>query len=69
MNREELKELAKTCAEFRKGIGKTQRQMADDLGVPVGNISHFENGRSSNLVYLLWYLQHGMKVGEDGKET
>lgn len=64
MNRNELKELAETCAEYRKSIGVSQSQVALDLGVSPKAISHFEKGRSSNALFLLWYIENGMGVEE-----
>ncbi len=64
MNREELKRLAGTCADFRRSIGVTQSEMAEDLGVTKQNVSHFENGRSTNLIYFCWYIMHGLEVSE-----
>lgn len=58
------KEIFKRCAEFRKQLGYTQKQVADELCYSVMNISKFENGKSRNLEILLWYLEKGMDLDD-----
>jgi DNA-binding XRE family transcriptional regulator len=62
MTREELKKLGTLCAEYRKRIGVTQTEVGKELGVSDKGVSHFENGRSTNLKYLCWYILHGLEV-------
>ncbi len=62
MTRDELKRLGALCAEFRKSIGVTQTELGKELGVSDKSVSHFENGRSTNLKYLCWYILNGLEV-------
>lgn len=55
------KKLGQRCAEYRRGLGVTQQQIADELDYTVYNVSAFENGRNRNSKILAWYLNHGMK--------
>lgn len=57
-------EISTLCKNYRKTIGKTQQQVADDLKMSVQNICDFENGRNRNLNILLWYTAHGMDLPE-----
>lgn len=57
-------EIGTLCKNHRKTIGKTQKQVADDLNMSVQNICDFENGRNRNLNILLWYTAHGMDLPE-----
>ncbi len=60
MNRIETARLGAICAKFRRSKKITQEQIADDLGCTVKAVSHFEHGRSTNMMFLLWYFAHGM---------
>ena len=53
----DLKKLGKNCAFIRKRLGYTQKQVADELGYSVENISAFENGRNDNGRIYDWYIQ------------
>lgn len=55
-------EIGKACQCYRKKIGKTQREVAEDTHYSVENISAFENGRTNNFRILLWYVAHGLNV-------
>lgn len=54
--------IGQKCAYFRKTLGISQQQVADDLGYCRTNITSFENGRNYNMTILLWYLKRGLKL-------
>lgn len=54
--------IGRKCANFRRLIGYSQQQVADELGYSRTNISMFENGRNYNMVILLWYLKRGLEL-------
>lgn len=54
--------IGRNCKKYREKIGYTQRQVADELGYSVENISAFENGRNSNMHIFSWYLKKGMEI-------
>lgn len=54
------------CKLFRISKGFTQKQIADDLGYSVENISAFECGRNNNYKILLWYVKHGFNMSNVG---
>lgn len=54
--------IGQKCANFRRLIGISQQQVADDLGYTRTNISMFENGKNYNMTILLWYLKRGLEL-------
>lgn len=62
-------EIGKACQRYRKNIGKTQREAANDTHYSVENISAFENGRTNNFRILLWYVAQGLNVYNIAVET
>ena len=54
--------IGKKCANFRRSIGYSQKQVADELGYSRTNISMFENGKNYNMTILLWYLKRGLEI-------
>lgn len=58
---EKMDAMGKFCQDFRVSKGATQKEVADDLGCTVCNISAFENGRNRSGQLLWWYLENGMK--------
>ncbi len=54
--------IGKRCANFRRLIGYSQQQVADELGYTRTNISMFENGKNYNMNILLWYLKRGLEL-------
>ena len=46
--------IGRKCANFRRLIGYSQQQVADELGYSRTNISMFENGKNYNMTILLW---------------
>lgn len=62
-----LKELGRICKLARAGRGYFQRQVAEDTGYTIENVSAFENGRNDNSRLLLWYFEHGLTY-DDIKE-
>ena len=54
--------IGQKCANFRRLIGISQQQVADELGYTRTNISMFENGKNYNMTILLWYLKRGLKL-------
>lgn len=55
-------------------MGITQKEVADDLGISVKAVSHFENGRSTNAHIFMWYVlkcaevEHGKVQSLEGME-
>ena len=58
------REFLDKCQAFRRSIGKTQADVAADLGCHVNTVSTFERGHDNNAVILLWYFEKGMMVNE-----
>ena len=54
--------IGQKCANFRRLIGMSQQQVADELGYTRTNISMFENGKNYNMTILLWYLKRGLEL-------
>lgn len=54
--------IGKKCANFRRSIGYSQQQVAEELGYTRSNISMFENGKNYNMTILLWYLKRGLEL-------
>ena len=54
--------IGQKCANFRRLIGISQQQIADELGYTRTNISMFENGKNYNMTILLWYLKRGLEI-------
>lgn len=54
--------IGRKCANFRRSIGYSQKQVADELGYSRTNISMFENGKNYNMTILLWYLKRGLEL-------
>lgn len=54
--------IGRKCANFRRSIGYSQKQVADELGYSRANISMFENGKNYNMMILLWYLKRGLEL-------
>lgn len=54
--------IGRKCANFRRLIGYSQQQVADELGYSRNNISMFENGKNYNMMILLWYLKRGLEL-------
>lgn len=55
----DIRDLGHECKRFRKQLGYTQFDVADDLGFSVVNISAFETGRNDSARILYWYVEHG----------
>lgn len=54
------KNLTKLCQQFRRDIGKTQTDVAMEVGCGLSNISAFERGLNDSMVIFCWYLKHGL---------
>ena len=54
--------IGKKCANFRRLIGYSQQQVANELGYSRTNISMFENGKNYNMIILFWYLKRGLEL-------
>ncbi len=51
------KQIATTCRWFRMNILElTLAEICEGTGVKVGTLSNFEQGRSTNLTHLYYYL-------------
>ncbi len=57
-----METIGKKCANFRRLIGYSQQQVADELGYSRTNISMFENDKNYNMTILLWYLKRGLEL-------
>lgn len=54
-----LKELGNHCRTYRKQeMGMTLKQFSKECGYNLKTLSNFENGRSSNTLLLMSYIQH-----------
>ncbi len=50
-------EVGNLCAMFRKQVlKKTLNELSDLSGVKLSTLSAFENGRSTNITHVGWYL-------------
>lgn len=54
------RQLGEICRNFRRGIGKTLSDVANDTGYTISNISAFERGKNNNAYIYMWYTQHGL---------
>ena len=55
-------EIAAYCKEFRKQILRlTLRELCESSGTNIKTLSAFENGRSTNLVHVITYIEVGTK--------
>ena len=51
------------CGYYRKKVLKnTQKDVSNDTGFSVSNVSAFETGRNDSTMIFLWYLKHGMTL-------
>lgn len=58
-------EIGMKCKLFRKYTLKaTQREIADELGYSVSNISAFEKGSNTNYTILAWYVNKGFNFNK-----
>ena len=62
-----LKELGRRCAIIRKVKGKTQLQVAMEIGYSPEVISSFENGRNNNCKIFIWYLRQLSNIEDINK--
>lgn len=61
----DIEELRVRCIEYRKKLGFTQKDVADELGCSMENISAFENARNNSGKIWLWYISKGLFDKED----
>lgn len=47
-----------------KVLKTTLDEVSKELGYSKENVSAFEHGRNDNSVILLWYLSHGLTLGQ-----
>lgn len=53
------------CGIYRKKILKSlQKDVAQETGFSIGNVSAFETGRNDSALILLWYLCHGLTLDQ-----
>lgn len=55
-----LRRMGMICKNYRKGLHVTQQQVADETGYTRNHISTFESGKVSNILILMWYIEHGL---------
>lgn len=60
--------IGKLCQEYRKDKGITQKDVAEDLGYTIANISKFEHDKNHNYDILLWYINHGLNINKESEE-
>lgn len=61
-----MKELARKSKDFRESVlKKTQKEVADIVGVSSQTVSNFESGRNMSFFVFNYYLEQGMKVYAD----
>ena len=58
----DMRDIGNACKRYRQYLGKTQLDVAGDLGYTSKAISGFECGRSYNALILLWYVDHGIDL-------
>lgn len=54
--------LCYECQMFRMSIGKTQKDVAHDVGCTAQNVSAFETGKINSLSIFVWYILQGMDI-------
>lgn len=60
----ELKRLGNSCAEWRRSMKLTQKDIADSSGYTVQAVSAFERGLLNNGLLLAEYCRKGYEVGK-----
>lgn len=68
MKKHRIWQLGIDCQEFRRELGYTQNQVAQELGCSAENVSAFENGRNDNATILCWYIGKGMKIDVESRK-
>lgn len=57
-----LESIGKACKSYRRSLGYTQIDVANETGYTQQNISRFEKGTNDNSLILMWYVRHGMVI-------
>ena len=57
--------VGRRCGLYRKLVLKCRQvDVANETGFTVSNVSAFETGRNDSSLILLWYLSHGLTLGQ-----
>ena len=56
----DMKSVGAFCKAHRENLGLLQRDVANDTGYSIENISSFETGRNDNARIMLWYVAHDL---------
>lgn len=56
INKEELKDIGRICADIRKSHNLTQKDVGDITGYSVSNICMFESGKVNNMLLYKFYI-------------
>ena len=63
-----LLELGQKCSQYRRFLGITQQEAANEIGVSRKTISDFEWGKNDSVKIFLWYLINGFGYEENDLE-
>lgn len=63
-----LLELGQKCSLYRRFLGITQQEVANEVGVSRKTISDFEWGKNDSVKIFLWYLINGFGIEENDLE-
>lgn len=55
-------QIGKQCRAYREAMGKTQKQVADELHISRECVNSFENGRFHSTRLLDYYLEKGLEI-------
>ena len=58
------KNVGKLCAENRRGLGISQRELAKTINLSPQYISAFERGYADSLTLLMIYISLGLNIKE-----
>lgn len=58
-----LRRVGGECADFRRFIGATQKDVARELQISNTNVSAFESGLNDSCYMLCWYISKGLELG------
>ena len=58
----DLRTVGRECKRFRRSLGKTQNEVALEIGYALNTISQFECGGNNNLYIFLWYIKNGIDI-------
>ena len=68
MNNSPPEKLGLMCKALRESLGRTQGDVAEDIGCSRQLVTEFENGRTYSFKVFYWYIGHGLEVEKIGKD-